>query len=103
MPDVPPPVSLVPLELMVSVDAVVVTVVSVLGALGGVAAPVVGTVSVGAPVVLLEPELPPQAAISKAAVKAAIVATDARKRRLRVSGNNLPPGESADRLRGSWI
>jgi hypothetical protein len=98
MPDVPPPVSTVPLEPVVSAEAVVVAVVSVLGADGGVAAPVVGTVSVGAPVVSFDPELPPQAAMISATARAESVATDLRTRLLLVSCNNLPPGGSADRL-----
>jgi hypothetical protein len=108
--DWPPPVVslLLTVELKVSADEVSVVVVVVvvldLAAAGGVAAPVVGTVSVGAPAVLSDPgPLPPQAAITSAAAKAARLATDVRKRRLLMKCGNLPPGGSAERLRGSWI
>jgi hypothetical protein len=107
--DSPPPVVslLLTVELESALDKVsVVAVVETwdLTAAGGVAAPVVGTVNVGAPVVLSDPgPLLPQAAIPSVATIAASIATDARKRRLLMSCGNLPPGGSAERLRSSWI
>jgi hypothetical protein len=105
--DSPPPVFslLLTVVLESAVDEVVVVVeVWDLTAAGGVAAPVVGTVRVGAPVVLSDPgPLLPHAAIAKAVARATSVATDARKLRLLMSCDNLPPGGSAERLRSSRI
>jgi hypothetical protein len=108
MADSPPPVVslLLTVEPEPSLEVVSVVTVDVwdLTAAGGVAAPVVGTVNVGAPVVLSDPgPLLPQAAIPSAATIATTIATDARKRRLLMSCGNLPPGGSAERLRSSWI
>jgi hypothetical protein len=108
MADSPPPVAslLLTVELEPSLGDVSVVVVEVWDstAAGGVAAPVVGTINLGAPVVLSDPgPLPPQAAIISAAARAASVATDGRKPRLLMSCDNLPPGGSAERLRSSWI
>jgi hypothetical protein len=107
--DSPPPVvslllTVEPEPSLDEVSVVAVVEVWVLTAAGGVAAPVVGTVNVGAPAVLSDPgPLLPQAAIPSTAAKAANAATDARKRRLLMSCGNLPPGGSAERLRSSWI
>jgi hypothetical protein len=105
--DSPPPVvsPLLTVELESTVDELSVVVETWdLTAAGGVAAPVVGTVNVGAPAVLSDPgPLLPQAAIASAPAKAASVASDARKPRLLMSCGNLPPGGSAERLRSSWI
>jgi hypothetical protein len=108
MADSPPPVVslLLTVEPEPSLEVVSVVTVDVcdLTAAGGVAAPVVGTVNVGAPVVFSDPgPLLPQAAIPSAATIATTIATDARKRRLLMSCGNLPPGGSAERLRSSWI
>jgi hypothetical protein len=66
-------------KLVVDVDVVLV---SVLVANGGVATPVVGTVSGGAPLVSPEPEpLPPQAATASATATTAQAEANPRKRR----------------------
>jgi hypothetical protein len=109
MADSPPPVvslllTVEPESSLDEVSVVVVVAVLDLTAAGGVAAPVVGTVNFGAPVVLSDPgPLLPQAAIPNTAAEAASVASDARKPRLLMSCGNLPPGGSTERLRSSWI
>jgi hypothetical protein len=106
MADWPPPVTslVLSVETVLSVDVVSVFVVLDLAAAGGVGEPVVGTTSAGAPALLSDPgPLLPHAASTKAAAKAAKVASDVRKRRLLMNCDNLPPGGSADRLRRNWI
>ncbi len=78
----PPPASVLLLseELELSVEDAGVVELWDFVAVGGVARPVVGTVRGGAPAVLSDPALPPQAAITSAAAHAASIAADLRKR-----------------------
>ncbi len=82
-PAVEPELTVDPVLLVPAFDVAPVVVPALVEwAAGGVAAPVVGTVSGGAPVVLDEPDPPPHAARPRPASATAHVTTSARERRL---------------------